>query len=185
MNASQPEADTEYSTPAGGQSPPGRPSARTRTGRRGGPLALALLGVGLLVAAEFVPLLHVRTLAAHPRLVRTVQGGPHHGWALLVLAVLAAGLTVLAARGEARAPWILIAVLALGALGIAVFADLPDAHATGLVGSSATGLSAAEAHAAVGLYLETLGAVALLLAGTIGATLRHRRTPSNGRRGTL
>jgi hypothetical protein len=172
MNASRPEADTEYSSPhraSGGLS-----DARKRYRRPA--LALALAGAVALLAAEFTPLLRVRTIARHPVLVRTVQTGPHHGWALVPIALLAAALSLHGARSSTRLVAPALALLGLAALGVTVLVDVPDAHATGLVGSTATGLHAAQAHAAFGLYLETVGAALLLLAAAADALLRPRRT---------
>jgi hypothetical protein len=174
MNTTQPEADTEYSTPVGGKSPSDDPSTATR--RLG--LGLGLAGAGLLLAAEFTPLLRVETVARHPELIRTVPTGPHHGWALVPIAALAVLITLAAARagGDRRLPHTLLGLLGLVALGIALLADLPDIHATGLVGAPATGLHNAAARPAIGLYLETLGAVVLMLAGAAGRLLAPRRT---------
>jgi hypothetical protein len=133
---------------------------------------LAAVGALLLAAAEFCALLQVRTIAAHPRLVRSVQGGPHHGWALLVIAVLAALPAALARRVGARPAAGTIALLGAGALVVVLGVDLPDAHAAGIV--TVGGAPAeAEAHAALGLYLESLGAVVLLLAGATMALVRR------------
>jgi hypothetical protein len=182
MNASQPEAEIEYSTsPQGSKRPSGRsgePSRRAKRPATGAaprasliPRVLALAGAVLLAAAEFSPLLHVRTIAAHPRLVHTVEGGSHHGWALLVIAVLAALLSLIAGRPGGRPAAVMVALLGVGALAVALGVDLPDAHATGLVVAGAAAPVQAQAHAAVGLYLETLGAIALLLAGVLAAVL--------------
>jgi hypothetical protein len=176
MNSTQPEADIEYSTPhrsSGG-------SAGARMGPRGGlrrtALALGVTGSALLAIAEFTPLIEVRTIAAQPRLVKTLQTGPHHGWAVLVIAVLAALLSLQAWRTGGRAALALLGIAGLGALAVALFIDLPDVHSTGLVGSPATGLVNAQAHPAVGLYLETLGAVVLLVSAATG-TLLGARSP--------
>jgi hypothetical protein len=131
--------------------------------------ALAWAGAALLAAAEFSPLLHVRTIAVHPRLERTVRGGPHHGWALLVIAVLAGLLSLRAGRPGGRPVTAMVALLGAGALVLTLGVDLPDAHANGLLATGGTAPAQAQAHAAIGLYLETLGAVALLLAGAIAA----------------
>lgn len=186
MNASQPEADTEYSTPVGGSSPLNGPPGAAR-GRRfprafATARGLGLGGAGLLAAAEFSPLLRVRTIAAHPRLVRTVQGGPHHGWALLVIAALAGLISLLAARLGARPAGSLLLLLAVGALAVMLGVDLPDAHATGLVRIAGAGPTEAQAHAGLALYLETLGALALLLAGAV-ALLLNPQTPQERQAG--
>jgi hypothetical protein len=150
---------------------------------------LAWAGAALLAVAEFSPLLHVRTIAAHPRLVHTVRGGPHHGWALLVIAVLAVLLSLRAGRPGGRPVAAMVALLGAGALVITLGVDLPDAHATGLVATGGTAPAQAQAHAAIGLYLETLGALALLIAGALAGLAgpsgrkdppeRRRRPPEN------
>jgi hypothetical protein len=192
MNSSQPEADTEYSTSPRGPGPRrSRPDSRSQRAKRvpgaaapqASPIARAAAwaGAALLAAAEFLPLLRVRTIAAHPQLVHTVQGGPHHGWALLVMAVLAALLSLRAGRPGGRPVAAMVALLGAGALAIALGSDLPEAHAAGLVTSGGTGPTEAQAHAAIGLYLETLGAVALLVSGAIARLLGERTR--GGRRG--
>ncbi|MGH2874641.1 MAG: hypothetical protein ACRDLV_00150 [Solirubrobacteraceae bacterium] len=169
MNVSRPGASREYSSVA------------------------ALLGAALLVAAEFAPLLTVRSAAAvHDRVVVTVTGGSHHDWALLPIAVLAAGWSVVrwrSARGARSARggdaggegrlgsggWAVFAVLGAVALAIALGHDLPDARATGLIGHAGTSYAAAAASPAIGFYLETLGGVVLLLVGAAGLLLTPRR----------
>ena len=172
MNASRPEADTEYSRAhrALGEDPARwqRRLARYRTAA----LVLGLAGAAVLIAAEFTSLLHVRTLAARPRLVQTVQTGPHHDWALLPIAALAILMSLYAWRSGSRAGLGALALLGAAALVVALAADLPDAHATGLVGTPATGLRNAQAHAGPGLYLETLGGIVLLVAAGAGAVLK-------------
>lgn len=167
MNVSRPGARAEYSSVA------------------------ALLGAALLVAAEFAPLLTVRSAAPmHDRVVVTVSGGSHHDWALLPIAVLAAGWSVVrwrsarAARsaggsGSEGRPgsggWAVFAVLGAVALAIALGHDLPDARATGLIGHAGTSYTAAAASPAIGFYLETLGGVVLLLTAAAGLLLTPRR----------
>ena len=76
-------------------------------------------------------------------------------------------------------------MLGLVSLLIALLGDLPDAQATGLVGSLATGLKIASASPGTGLYLETLGAVVLLItaaAGLLLQTPRKLRAPGRGTR---
>ena len=59
-------------------------------------------------------------------------------------------------------------MLGIATLLIALLGDLPDAHATGLIGSSASQYVQGAASPSAGLYLETLGAVLLLVSGGVG-----------------
>jgi hypothetical protein len=141
--------------------------------------AVALIGAGALVAAEFTPLYQVRTDVGHD-IVRSVSGGSHHSYALLPVAVLAVLLTGTMVRSGSPAAAALV-LLGLAALGIALLGDLPDVHRAGLVGMTcgtlraehclgtpATGLRDAHTVAGAALYLEALGATALLAAGGAG-----------------
>jgi hypothetical protein len=160
MSATPPEAKLEYS----------------RAPRRSNPAAaisLAVLAGGLaggllLLLAEFTPLYDEDSAASRVPL-HTVQTGHHHSYALIPVGLLAIALAIGAWRTASRP-----ALLALGALGIlaiviALIADLPDAHATGVVGSAAAGFSKAKDVPQIGLYLETLGAALLVI--TCGAGL--------------
>ena len=171
MNASRPEAKIEDST-----------SVRGRTVPAGLPtpvLSLAFAGALTLLVAQFTPLLRIVTVARHPVLVRSVQTGPHHDWALVPIAVLAIVIAALGRRLGARAVPVALGLLGLAALAVALLVDLRGVHATGIVGSPAGGLKTAQAHAGVGLYLETLGAALLLLAAAVAGALSPRaRAPS-------
>ena len=59
-------------------------------------------------------------------------------------------------------------MLGVATLLIALLGDLPDAHATGLIGSSANQYVQGVSSPSAGLYLETLGAVLLLVSGGVG-----------------
>ena len=170
MIASRPEAEAKYSR--------GRVALRRALGRRNGRSerdwrvaqrvvqAVALIGAAALVVAEFAPLYRVRTDVGH-QIVRSVSAGSHHSYALLPVAVLAA----LLAAALGRSGWPVAAALALlglAALGIALLGDLPDVHRAGVLGTPATGLHDAHTVAGAALYLETLGAIALLAAGAAG-----------------
>jgi hypothetical protein len=181
MIASRPEADAKYSR--------GRSALRRARGRRNGHSerdwsvsprvvqAVALIGAAALAVAEFEPLYRVRTDVGH-QIVRSVSAGSHHSYALLPVAVLAAVLSGALGRAGWPVPAAL-AVLGLAALGIALLGDLPDVHRAGVLGTPATGLHDAHTVAGAALYLETLGAVALLAAGAAGLVLR----PSSQSRG--
>jgi hypothetical protein len=174
MNASRPEAETEYSRGrrarrGTSEGPEARWHRRFET-HRTGVLALGLLGVALLVAAEFTPLLHVHA-AAHAHLARTVTTGSNHSYALLPVAALAAGLAFTTWRSGSRFALLAIGLLGLLTIAIALLGDLPATHSTGLVGTSATGLSTATSSPAIGLFLETGGGLVLLLGAAAGMLL--------------
>lgn len=179
MNASRPEADIEYSrgpgasrrARRGSEEPPEAPA----DGAAGRPwnlvLALTGLGAALLVVAEFTALLHVRSGAYRGPVVDTVTAGAHHSYALIPVALLALGLAVAARVTGNRVALAAIGVLGLVGLGIALLGDLPDARATGLLHTASGGYVAAASKPAIGLYLESLGAVVLLLAAGAGLLL--------------
>ena len=182
MNASRPEADTEYSRGTrpsrGRQSGPTEAETEPATRPAVGPptrppaplVAAVVLGAALLVAAEFAPLLRVHSGAYHAGVVQTIGAGSHHSFALLPVAVLAVAMAVAARATGNRLALASIGVLGLVALGIALLGDLPDAHATGLLRQGGTYVQASSS-VAIGFYLETLGAVALLVCGAAGLVL--------------
>jgi hypothetical protein len=174
MSATRPEADTEYSRgPRASKGPQrGAGGAQTRPGNRA-PLALVaavVVGAVLLVVAEFSPLLRVHSGAYHAGVVQTIGGGSHHSYALLPVAVLALSMAAVARASGSRLALASIGVLGLVALGVALLGDLPDAHATGLIRQGGTYVPASSS-VAIGFYLETLGAVILLVGGATGLLL--------------
>jgi hypothetical protein len=163
-------------------------NSQTSTGRRGlpGPLAgldptgLALVGVvalasALLLVAEFTPVFEV-TIGTLDTVRRTKTGGANHAYALIPIALLAVPMAIGAARG-ARPPAIALVVLGAVALAIALAVDLPSARESGSLPEADT-FEDAQAQPASGFYLETLGAVLLIVAG--GLTLLLRRDEPRG-----
>jgi hypothetical protein len=141
----------------------------------------------LLLVAEFTPLLHVRS-GAGGHVIDTISTGSHQAYALAPVAVLAIVFALGIWQTRSR-----LALLATGLLGvlsllIALLGDLPDAQASGLIGSATTHFSTASSSPAIGLYLETLGAVLLLFTAVSGLLLlpgperpANRRRPPRGR----
>jgi hypothetical protein len=180
MNVSEPEADIEYSRASAAPKGRERPSAG---GMRGGlegvrlpVLAGALVGAALLLVAEFLPVFEVRTTARNS-VATTVAGGSHHAYALLPIALLAAGLAWAWWRSPTRLAALALAVLGAAALAIALGRDLPDAQSSGIERSGPR----------AGLCLETAGAVALLITSAGGVLLgpstdRRLQTRSSRRR---
>jgi hypothetical protein len=190
MNVSRPEAEDEYSSTQRPFRAPRGASGAPRGGgsgaRRSLVLGAGLAGALLLVGAELTPLLHLAAAtgpAGAARVVRTVQTGPHDGWALVPIAVAVVLLSLWAWRTGSRLALAAVGVLGVAALAIALLRDLPGAHATGLVGSPARGLHTARGRAAVGLYLETLGGAVVLLAAAAGMLLAPRARNEEETRG--
>jgi hypothetical protein len=139
------------------------------------PVAVAVLAGGvagaiLLLVAEFTPLLQVHSsLQRAP--IATLTTGSHDSYALLPIALLAAFFSFVVWRTRSRLGLLATGVLGLVAVLIALIGDLPDAQATGLVGSAASHFAIATSRPAVGFYLETLGAVLLIINSAGGLLL--------------
>jgi hypothetical protein len=132
-------------------------------------VGLSLLAAALLFISEFTTLYTV-ALSASGAPISSISTGSHDSYALipiaLVVAILTLGAWVLGSR---------LSLLAVGALGvvtlvIALAGDLPDAHATGAV-NFAGRFQSATASPSTGLYLETLGAVLLIIVAGCGLLL--------------
>lgn len=131
---------------------------------RHGLLALTLVACLLLAVAEFGDLNHIQILTvSRPG----VGVGGHHGYALLIIAVVSALMSYGAWRGS-RPAGFAVAILGIVALLIVLLVDLPDVNATGLVGRN---YEQATAKASSGFRLEALGAVLLLFAGVLTAVM--------------
>jgi hypothetical protein len=183
MNSFRPEAEPEYSR---GPVPSRRPFAgRTGpTAQLPRPLALALVtaglaGAALLVAAEFAPLLTVRTSVLGAS-VTSVRTSTHDAWALVPLAFLTVFLSIGVWRTGSRLGMLALGVVGISTVLIALLADLPDAQATGLVGSPSTRYAVAASSPAAGFYLETLGAVVIIIAAGAGLLLSAERPRTVG-----
>lgn len=146
-----------------------RPARRIRFSR---PVAStvvlgALASATVLVVAEFLTLYSVRVIRGSAS-VPPVAAGTENHYALIPIALLGLILALAAIRLGDR--WALAAVAALGliALLIGLVHDLPDARRTGLVGSLHTGWVRGASSPNIGMYLETLGAVMLVLTAGLG-----------------
>jgi hypothetical protein len=142
-------------------------------------LVLPLAGAALLIAAEFSTLYDIRVVTAMPE-GGTFSAGGHHGYALGVIGVAIAVMTLGAVLGGSRPAAVAVLALALVALAIALLIDLPDVHETGLIGRT---YDAAEAEPRAGFYLEIAGGCAALLGGALIVLARpRRRSPTRSRR---
>jgi hypothetical protein len=190
-----PEANTEYSRGSG-------PSEGLQLGRRwssSGPLttpaegrgaaraaiaaparaalaAGALLGALLVLVSQFTTLYHLHAATGSVP-IKTVGTGANHAWAPVPLALVAVALAFAVYRYGSRAALAGLGALGIATLLIALLGDLPDARASGLIGSSASGYVQATSSASAGLYMETLGAVVMVVAGGLGLLMLAPLTP--------
>jgi hypothetical protein len=130
----------------------------------------ALLGALLVLVAQFTTLYEVHVATASIP-VKTVGTGANHAWAPVPLALLAALFAFALYRHGNRAAPAAIAVLGIATLLIALLGDRPDTHATGLIASGTSGYVQGVSRPSAGLYMETLGAVLLLISGGIGSLM--------------
>jgi hypothetical protein len=158
MIGTPPEADTEYSRAP--KDPRGVSGAESRVLL--GLLVGGSLAAVLLVVAEFTTLYTVRTTTG-ATVVKTVGGGSNHSYALLPIAVLVVFLSYAVWRAVSRPALLSLGVLGVIVLLISLLGDLPDAHASGLIGSSVTHFASASSRPSAGFYMETLAAVLLLI----------------------
>jgi hypothetical protein len=128
---------------------------------------VASIGALLVLVAQFIPLYHVH-VPTRTAPVKTVGTGANHGWAPVPIALVCFVLAAAVHRYGNRTALLGLTVLGIATLLIALLGDLPDAHSTGLIGSSVTTYVQGVASPAAGLYLETLGAVLLLVSGGVG-----------------
>ncbi|MBV8575839.1 MAG: hypothetical protein JOZ58_12500 [Acetobacteraceae bacterium] len=130
----------------------------------------AVLGALLIIVSQFTALYHVQVPTTSAP-VKTVGTGGNHAWAPIPLALLAIVLAYVAYRYSNRAVLLAIALLGVVTLAIAFLGDLPDVHATGLIGSGASQYVEGTVSPSAGLYMETLGAIVLLVSGGVGFLL--------------
>ena len=136
--------------------------------RRYGLLVVPLIACLLLAIAEFTTLWEVRAITV---VLETSTGGSHHGFALLIIAVVAAAMAYGAVAGASRPAAFALLVLAVVALVIVFAVDLPDVQETGL----SRDYERAEANPGTGFYLESAGAVLLLLSAVAVLIFGPRR----------
>jgi hypothetical protein len=137
--------------------------------------ALALAAVVLLVIAELTTVFEV-TVGSLEVVKRSSTGGENHGYGLLIIAVVAAAMTLAALRGG-RAPAVALVALGAAALVIALAIDLPDTRASGQL-PEALAYEDAQARAGTGFGLELAGGGLLVAAGGLLVALGGGRKPA-------
>jgi hypothetical protein len=120
-----------------------------------------------VIVAQFTALYHLHS-ATSSAAIKTVGTGGNHAWAPIPLALAAVVLAYAIYRNASQAALAGLVALGVATLLIALIGDLPDAHSSGLVGSSANGYAQATSSPSAGLYMQTLGAIILIVAGGIG-----------------
>lgn len=131
-------------------------------------ILLAAAGCVLLVVAEFSTLYEIRVITV---VKEATDGREHHAYALLVIAVGAAMMAYGGIVGGARPAQYALVALALAALFVVLAVDYPDVDEEGFIGEA---FERAEASPQTGFYLESLGAVLLLLAAVATLLLSPR-----------
>jgi hypothetical protein len=132
-----------------------------------GVVLCALLGALLVLVSQFTPLYHVHP-GTSPVPIKTVGTGASHTYAPVPLALLAVCFALAVALYRSRSSLLGLLVLGLATLAIALLSDLPAAHSSGLIGSGASEYVPDTSSPSAGLYMETLGAVLLMIGGGLG-----------------
>ena len=160
---------------------PSLPSFPSANALRLALLAAAAAGVICLLLATFATVIEITvgTTTKVPGHDTHLSGWDRHGPALLLIALFAAAMIVGALRG-ARPAMAAIAALGLVALLIALVGDVPDLNQTGFIGEV---YEDAAAGPKAGFYLETLGAVLLLVSGGLMLALPGASAPAPRARG--
>ena len=136
-----------------------------------GLLFAAVVGAVLLIVAEFSTTIQI-TVGAGRAVVDTAIGHERHGYSLLIIGLLVFPMVFGAAVGRSRPAMAAIAVVGLAALLVALIGDAPDIHKTGVFGQN---FEDAQADPKSGYYLETLGAVLVLIGGACSWVLTRAR----------
>lgn len=144
-------------------------------------LMLALVGAGflgavLLVLSDFLTLFEVQTAAGVTVPDGSIKGHENHSFAMVLLGVAALPMAYGATAGGSRPAMTGLAALGLIAIVVALAFDLPDATGTNTLART---FESATGHPKLGFYVETLGAVLLLVSGAgrliLTAPARERR----------
>ena len=140
---------------------------------RAAALLLAAAGCVLLVVAEFSTLYEIRVITV---VKESTDGREQHGTALLVIAVAAAFMAYGGILGGARPAQFGLLALAIAALLVVLLIDYPDVNDEGFIGEA---FERAKATPKTGFYLESLGAVLLLLSAVATLLLTPGRAPES------
>jgi hypothetical protein len=154
-----------------GRRPAGRSARSLRLafprGLRPAVFLVAVLGAVLLFTAEFTSLYAVHVVGRSAP-IETIAGGTNNSYAMVPIALLAAGLGLAAIGAGGRLALVALAAVGVVALLISLLGDLPGAQKSGQLvrfgGKNLLGSSSPS----VGMYMETLGGVLLIVAAGLG-----------------
>jgi hypothetical protein len=187
VNATPPRAGIKYSRtpPSSGAPGAGRDVAQTAASEgpawalaaRIGIVAGGLLGALLLVVSEFTTLYTVH-IATSGLQIDSVSTHAHDSYALIPIALLVGVLALGAGLLGSRLALLGLAALAIASLSIALIGDLPDAQTTGTV-IVAGRYQSATASPSTGFYLESLGAILLVVVAGCGLLLAGTPRPAS------
>lgn len=142
-------------------------------------LVLAVVGAICMIAAEFTTLRSVKVLTAScsdladPSLRGScvTRGGEEHGYALVLMGIVAVLMAWGAAVGRSRPAALALIVIGAAVVAIALVTDLPDIDKTGVLGER---FDSAKAEAGPALWLELAGGALVAVAGAMAAAARRR-----------
>lgn len=179
MSATPPRAKIKYSREQQDSRLLGDGSRASRRGVRASPswalafrvgiVAGGVVGAILLIVSEFTTLYTVHASASSTP-IAAIATHTHDSYALIPIALAVVTLAVGAGLFGSRLALFAAALLAVVTLGITLIGDLPDAQATGTV-IVAGRYQSATASPGAGLYLETLGAILLVVVFGCGLLL--------------
>ena len=141
---------------------------------RGSKVGVVILGGGVagalvIAVSQFMTLANTK-VAGNSVPVDTISVGSEHAFALLPIALVVAALAYGVWRVASRPALLAIGVLGVLSLVIALTADLSYAQKTGVRSAAGHYVSAANTPAA-GLYVETGGAMLLIVTSVCGFVL--------------
>ena len=168
MSASAREATGDYSK----HPEPSRQRRATVTRPPAVLLLTAAAGAALLAVSEILPLYEV-VIGTSEEQQRTEPGWQNHGFAMLLLA-LASIPMILGARRGARPAMAAVAAIGVVAIVLVLTVDLPAVRADAELREAAA-YEDARANPTTGFYVETLGAVLLLISGGLMALAPKRK----------
>jgi hypothetical protein len=153
----------------------------TVSGPIGAILTVALVAALLLVVAEFSTIASVSVDGESCKVLNdtnpdladrcSLSGFERHGGALILLALLIAGVGIAARRGVTREIGGVLLAIGVVTLGLTLFGDLPVTNDTGAIGDD---FDDANASAGLGFYLELLSGVLCVAAGVLGLVVARR-----------